>query len=150
MLRRRRPPAARWTGRTPAHRRTWRYRQASYGWTAPARPRSGCADRRSLGRIFPEGAPPNHGCGLRRGDGRERAEPCQEGGVHEPLDDLVVHHRQPTSDGRSSAVEARADRFDHEILGLLVLVVALWQQLEDPAGEHLLDRAVEGHRSELG
>src|SRR4051794_33415024 len=135
MLRRRRSPAARWTGLTPARRRTWRCRQAACAWTARVRPSWACAGRRSLRRIFPEGATPNHCRRLGGGDGCDGAEAGEQRRPHEPLDDLVVHHRQPTSDGRSSAVEPGADGFDHETLGLLVLLIALRKQLEDPAGE---------------
>src|SRR3954447_5455804 len=149
MLRRRRPPAARWTVPTPGRRRTWRYRQVSCEQTAPGPPLWGCAGRRSLRRIFPEGATPNHGGHARGGDRGQRSQSCEEPRPDQPLDDFVLHLRQPTSDRRSGAVEPCADRLDHEILGLLVLGVALWQQVEDPAREHLLDRAVERHRCEL-
>src|SRR6476661_2919931 len=50
---------------------------------------------------------------------------------------------------RGGCVEPAADRLDHERLGLLVLVVAPGQEVEDPAGQHLLDRPVEGQRGEL-
>src|SRR4051794_22929438 len=46
--------------------------------------------------------------------------------------------------------EAVADRGDDELLRLLGGVPSQGQQIEDPAGQHLLDRAVEGQRGELG
>ena len=46
-------------------------------------------------------------------------------------------------------LEAVADRLDDEVLGPLVVVLALLEQAEDPARQHLLDRAVERHRGEL-
>ena len=45
--------------------------------------------------------------------------------------------------------EAVADRLDDEVLRPLEVVVAVREQPEDPARQHLLDRAVEGHRGEL-
>ena len=45
-------------------------------------------------------------------------------------------------------LEAPADRLDDQPLGALEVLLALGQQPEDPAGEQLLDRAVEGHRGE--
>src|SRR3954453_759364 len=149
MLRRRRSPAARWTVPTPERRRTWRSLQATCVLTAGALPPSGCAGPRSLRRLFPECAAPNHRSRLRGGARGEPSEACQERRVHEALDDLVVHLRQPTSDRRRSAVEPGADRFHDETLGLLVFRIALREQFEDPAGEHLLDGPIEGQRREL-
>src|SRR2546423_775436 len=47
-------------------------------------------------------------------------------------------------------LEAVADRLDHEMLGALEVVFRPGDRLEDPAGEELLDRAVEDHRREVG
>src|SRR4051812_24818678 len=89
MLRRRRSPVARWTGLTPARRRTWRYRQGACGWTARVPPSWACAGRRSLRRIFPEGATPNHCRRLGGGDGGDGTKAGEQRRPHEPLDDLV-------------------------------------------------------------
>ena len=67
---------------------------------------------------------------------------------HEALDDVVLHRPDPISRSRRGSVEAAADRLHDERLGLLELRVAARQHLEDPAGQHLLDRAVEGQRRE--
>src|SRR4051812_3214473 len=48
----------------------------------------------------------------------------------------------------SSGVEPAADRLDDERLRLVELAVALRQRVEDPAGQDLLDRAVERERRE--
>src|SRR6185437_10926864 len=49
-----------------------------------------------------------------------------------------------------SRLEAVADRSRDKTLCLLEVGVGGGDQLEDPAGEQLLDRAVEGHRGEVG
>src|SRR5829696_4398466 len=51
---------------------------------------------------------------------------------------------------RRVRLETVADRADDEVLGALIVAVRLLQQPEDPAGQDLLDRAVERHRGELG
>src|SRR3954452_24819334 len=58
--------------------------------------------------------------------------------------------RDPRSRTSGCAVQPAADGFDDVHLRLLVLVVATRQDVEDPPGQHLLDRAVERHRGELG
>src|SRR6185503_2678639 len=50
----------------------------------------------------------------------------------------------------SLSAKAVADRSDDVVLGPLVRLFALVERAEDPAGQDLLDRAVEGHGRELG
>src|SRR5688500_10474448 len=50
----------------------------------------------------------------------------------------------------ASWLQAPADGLRDVVLGQLRGVVALVEEAEDPAGEDLLDRSVEGHRRELG
>src|SRR3954449_7415139 len=47
------------------------------------------------------------------------------------------------------AVQAAADRLHDATLGGVEIRLLLGEGVEDPAGEHLLDRPVEGHRGEL-
>src|SRR4029077_8882642 len=47
-------------------------------------------------------------------------------------------------------VQSAADGLHHQPLGLLVVLLPTRQQSEDPAGQNLLDRAVERDRRELG
>src|SRR5215204_2652991 len=46
-------------------------------------------------------------------------------------------------------LEPAADRLDHQLLRSLVVIVGRGDQVEDPAGEELLDGAVEDHRREV-
>src|SRR3954454_10447175 len=50
----------------------------------------------------------------------------------------------------ASRLETAAYRFNYQRLGPLKLLVGRGQVAEDPAGEELLDRAVEAHRGEVG
>src|SRR4051812_21787365 len=62
----------------------------------------------------------------------------------------VIVGRSLRTDPGGLRVEPVTDRLDDEALGALVALVVGIQEAEDPPGQHLLDRAVEGHGGELG
>src|SRR6185312_5205098 len=83
----------------------WRRRTRRRGWApergsrrpplAAVRPgRNRCGRRRSLRRVFPVEATPNQRGDTRGQDGGEGADPCEETGPDEALDDIVVHERR--------------------------------------------------------
>src|SRR5262245_34288998 len=97
-----------------------------------------------LRRIFVEEAAEGEGgdpCGHDAGN-------SAAGGKHptpgEASDDVVVHRCRPYL----SWLEAVADRRDDKRPCLVEVSIGGRDHLEDPAGEELLDRSVEGHRGE--
>src|SRR5436190_8044032 len=60
------------------------------------------------------------------------------------------HTCGPLLRGSGTRFEAPANRLDDHLTGAVEISVGPRNELEDPAGEQLLDRAVEPHRGELG
>src|SRR5688500_14793947 len=61
----------------------------------------------------------------------------------------MLTRRESSRSDAGARLEPAADRVDDPALGLLVALRRLFEDTEDPAREHLLDRAVERHRREL-
>src|SRR3954447_7989235 len=117
--------------------RALRARTCPAAWAARGR-----REFRSLGRVFPESAVPYLRRHALRGDAGQGTDAGEEPGPHQALDELVLHRGVSLVRRRGARVQPAADRLDHEALRLVVLVLALRQQVEDPGGEHLLHRAV--------
>ena len=155
----RRPPRA--SPRTSATRASASSRVA---WAAASRGRGGAPAASLRGRCprarlrvgHSGGSSPNARsqitcASLRGGDRGQRAQPGQQAGPHEALDHLVVGHGRGSQADDSDVCASSPSQIvpTTKSLGALVVGVALVQQAEDPARQHLLDRAVERHRGEL-
>ncbi len=112
-----------------------------------------CLAARSLGWIFPENALPDQGRHARRGDARERADAGEQPGPHQALDQRALRHRRGIQSDLPRPTPHRS-RPRQIVSTISVLArsnssLADRQAVEDPAGQHLLDRPVERQRGEL-
>ena len=133
-----------------AARPRWWLGPAACGRRGRARRWSDGAGLRSLRRILPERAAPDHRGGPGGQDRGERAEAGEQRRPHQALDDA----RCPSAAGSYSAQWPERPRGPPQIVSTTNALAcsnsssATGQHVEDPAGQDLLDRAVERHRGE--
>src|SRR6187399_114018 len=99
-----------------------------------------------VGRVLVVDAAKDDGGEARRDDAGKRAAGGEHAAPDESFGDLVIHWARPYLSG----LETVADRRHQQGLCLVEVAVGGRDHLEDPAGEELLDRPVEGHRGEVG